>query len=326
MRHLAEKILHLGQRTIVMVKEYPKNRKEFNRPVANVMAWNYLIPTGRSPKFIQTIYEYIEQEIKPIWEKYKTAKNECERPRGKIPVWICWFQGEQSMPELVRVCYQSVRRNVPEFAEVRLVTLDNISHYVGIPSVITEKFNQGIISFALYSDVLRYYLLRDYGGMWIDATIFVSAPIPKEWFEADYYTMRMPKEMCVQEPCEGKWTNFCFAGGKNNLIFSFVCETLLFFFGKKNHIPDYIFLDYILMAGYHNIPSMKQQIDSVPLNNKKIWALKNNLSNRFDKYIYQEITENNVFHKLAHQVEYPKITTEGTLTFYGFICKQGGIT
>ena len=33
---------------------------------------------------------------------------------GKIPIWICWWQGEKKMPDLIRICFESVKRNLPD--------------------------------------------------------------------------------------------------------------------------------------------------------------------------------------------------------------------
>ena len=185
-----------------------------------------------------------------------------------------------------------------------------------------QKFKDGVISYAFFSDIIRYQLLRDYGGMWIDSTIYVSSKIPTEWLLSPYYTMRMPKEKCPYEACEGNWTNFCFSGEKNNLVFCYVCDALEFFSERKSRIPDYVFLDYILMVGYRNIPKMKEIIDKVPYNNEEIWALKSKLYDAFDIDKYFEITNLNIFHKLAHQVIYPKKTDSGLTTFYGHIYEE----
>lgn len=324
MKKNIERIIHLIQRFSIVLREYPQNVRAFGFPVANVMAWNYLIPTGRSPRFIRTIYRHVEKELAPVWKKYQSLEQSDEKEiGGKVPVWICWFQGEAAMPELVKVCYESVKRNLPDNAEIKLVTLENISKYVEIPEVIFWKFQQGIISYALFSDVLRYHLLKEHGGMWIDATIYVSSPIPSQWLTWPYYTMRMQRENCPKEPCEGNWTNFCFSGKKNNLIFCFVCDGLDNYLTNKNRIPDYIILDYILMVGYRNIPAMKRMIDHVPYNNEKIWNMKNALEKPFDEEQYRTITKDNVFHKLSHQAEYRKQTEQGSETVYGHITRSG---
>lgn len=41
-------------------------------------------------------------------------KNESEKyPKSeKVPVWVCWWQGEESMPELVKMCFKTSERYI----------------------------------------------------------------------------------------------------------------------------------------------------------------------------------------------------------------------
>ncbi|HGG8842291.1 TPA: capsular polysaccharide synthesis protein, partial [Enterobacter soli] len=48
-------------------------------------------------------------------------------------IWICWFQGLESAPELVKRCIESVQRNTPD-AQVVILTDDNIPDYLSLPA------------------------------------------------------------------------------------------------------------------------------------------------------------------------------------------------
>ena len=87
-------------------------------------------------------------------------------------VWFCWLQGMEKAPELVRVCLESIRKNVTE----NVVVLDdsNFKEYVTLPEYVMEKYRRGRIPGALFSDMLRLELLIKYGGTWIDATVLAS--------------------------------------------------------------------------------------------------------------------------------------------------------
>jgi hypothetical protein len=66
---------------------------------------------------------------------------------------------------------------------------DNLSKYANLPKKIIERFKQGKMSFAHFSDTLRFELLREHGGVWIDATCFVSSEIPYYVFEHSFYSL-----------------------------------------------------------------------------------------------------------------------------------------
>lgn len=104
---------------------------------------------------------------------------ELPRPIPKR-VWIYWHQGEAEAPELVRFCIRSWReRNSGWTVEV----LDRASalERVAMPPL------PETISVAHYADVLRMRLLKEYGGVWADATTFCSRPLD-DWLPAVAHT------------------------------------------------------------------------------------------------------------------------------------------
>ena len=88
-------------------------------------------------------------------------------------VWVCWMQGMENAPEVVKVCYQSILDNFKD-REVVLITAENVSEYAEFPDYVIDKYKRGIITHTHFSDILRLELLNRYGGTWIDATMFCT--------------------------------------------------------------------------------------------------------------------------------------------------------
>ena len=86
------------------------------------------------------------------------------------------------MPPIVQSCFQSLCSHAGNHL-VHLITQENISKYVTIPDYILRKVQEGKISFTHFSDILRMCLLYEHGGLWIDATVYVSEPIPEKVFQ-----------------------------------------------------------------------------------------------------------------------------------------------
>ena len=84
-------------------------------------------------------------------------------------VWVCWFQGYESAPPLVKACINSMHKVMPE-KEIIVLTKTNYKQYIELPDYIEEKFEKGKIGMAHFSDLLRISLLAKWGGMWIDST------------------------------------------------------------------------------------------------------------------------------------------------------------
>lgn len=58
--------------------------------------------------------------------------------------------------------------------EFRIVDLTNYHNWVQLPQYVEEKFRKGLIPPALFSDLLRLALLKQYGGVWMDASVYCS--------------------------------------------------------------------------------------------------------------------------------------------------------
>ena len=69
-------------------------------------------------------------------------------------VWICWFQGIENAPMIVKNCYESICYWLKDY-EIVVITEENYKSYVQFPTVIEEKRKKGIITDAHFSDLLR---------------------------------------------------------------------------------------------------------------------------------------------------------------------------
>lgn len=126
----------------------------------------------------QAILHYLQTNYQNLILKY-TQKEEIPPASNQAPIWVCWWQGENAMPPIVQSCFQSLCSHAGNHL-VHLITQENISKYVTIPDYILRKVQEGKISFTHFSDILRMCLLYEHGGLWIDATVYVSQPIPEK--------------------------------------------------------------------------------------------------------------------------------------------------
>jgi hypothetical protein len=78
---------------------------------------------------------------------------------------------------------------------------------------VIEKFEAGKMSITALSDILRVTLLAQYGGFWIDSTVFISDHFPMEFIQRDYYAQRMYDPVkWKHEACKGRWCGFLMGG------------------------------------------------------------------------------------------------------------------
>lgn len=168
-------------------------------------------------------------------------------------IWQYWAQGFGNVPPIVAECLSSVDRYKGDFQVVRL-TDANYGEYIRFPECIASRIP--LMSKAHFSDLLRVSLLSCYGGVWMDATIKLTGPIPEEYTGMDYFVYQRDPE----EPYKDYWENayayyYGWAEGfrvnmlssfmashKGNPVMSLLSETLLFWWQRNDYLPDYFFL------------------------------------------------------------------------------------
>lgn len=120
-------------------------------------------------KYLQKNYiqAYLKGKLKTYNLKAKNITN------NENIAWQFWAQGKQNAPQLVKACFDSVRQNLPTNYKQEILDLNTISNFIELPDFVNHRLENGF-KFAAFSDLLRVALLYEFGGVWIDATIFIS--------------------------------------------------------------------------------------------------------------------------------------------------------
>lgn len=327
MKRFLQRAYHLFERIVRESKAFPSKYNAFGWEVAKEIFVDGLIPPGKAERYVSTIQNYIDIYLEDLLKGYQ-EKNIEEKGKvadhGKVPVWCCWWQGADSMPELVKMCHTRLKQVIPsDKAELHLITLDNYKSYVDIPQHILEKFEKGIITMTTMSDVLRFHLLERYGGYWLDSTVFFTGDIPKEYFSGNFYCQRMTEsEQAKREACKCNWCGFSMAGPKENIIFRYMRDAFAKWWKDYDTIIDYVLIDYLLMSGYKHVSAIKDLIDQIPNNNEDIFEMYQVLNKPYTKELYDKLTKRNVMHKLTYKMDLQKVTEDGQVTLYGYLLKM----
>jgi hypothetical protein len=233
-------------------------------------------------------------------------------------IWICWWDGIDAMPPLVRACFNSVKRNAGIY-HVQLVTKDNYRRFISIPDYIPEKLNAGKITKTHFSDILRMALLAEHGGIWLDATVLVTGVMQAEHtplftVKRGYGGAYAPKR---------RWTGFCIGGIKNNVLFEFVKKFFYEYWKENDRMIDYFLIDYGILIAYSAFPRIKQMIDNVRNSNPHLYFLQENMENEYTADCFEAISKDTMFHKLTWKGRHMAVLNN-RLTYYGYILEQYG--
>lgn len=325
LQRFLQRAYHLLERVLREGKVLPMRWRAFGSKVALASLWDGLIPPGKSARYIQTIETTVDEIMAPVAEQFREQEETACATEGKIPVWCCWWQGEEQMPELVRLCQARLKQVIPAHkAELHLITLDNYREYVEIPPHILDKFERGIVTMTTMSDVLRFALLEKYGGYWLDATVFFTDSIPEEYFSGQFYCQRMAAdpEKVRREACRGNWCGFSMAGPRNSTVFRYMNAAFSHWWARYDTIIDYVLIDYLLWTGYRQVPAIRRMIDAVSDNNEDIFEMYQVLNQPYSAELYARVTRRNVMHKLTYKMDLARNTPAGEQTLYGYLWEQ----
>lgn len=131
---------------------------------------------------------------------------------GDNNIWVCWWQGKKSMPEMVKKCFNSIIR-YSNGHPVKLITFDNYKDYVQVDYRIVDKLKNGTFKLAHFADLVRLKLLERYGGLWLDSTILLTANINEDFFQKFFSVKIRPVDN--DSVSEYRWCSFVLGGGKN---------------------------------------------------------------------------------------------------------------
>lgn len=331
MKVLVRKLKHFLGYIKKEAKCFKSHKHNFGLKIALLEFFDGIFPPGKRSFYINSVDKYVTKYLSELILEFKNADINNyqidtlyeQEQLDHFPIWCCWWQGEETMPEIVKMCYHRLKDKIPSGAKLHLITLDNYLEWIEIPKFIKEKFENNIITMTTMSDILRMCLLNKYGGYWIDATVFFTDDIPKEYFEKNFYCQKMDDPIkCKREACKGKWCGFSMAGKNDNILFLYMKEAFFKWWENYDDIVDYVLIDYILLAGYKNIPSIKKCIDEVENNNEDIFEMYQVLNEPYSKELYNELTKRNVMHKLTYKMDLKKYTEDGKITLYGWLLKD----
>lgn len=216
-------------------------------------------------------------------------------------IWICWLQGIDNAPNLVKKCYKSIMENKPEDYDLVLLTSENIMNYITLPQFIIDKYEKNIITKTHLSDIIRTELLVMYGGCWVDATVFCSQKIPQYMLSGNMFVFKWS----VFDKSILKMSSWWMYSQRQSLIMKEVRSVLYNYWKKENIIRNY-FLFHIIFSKIVDRNSFNQTLfNEIPyVNNSNPHILQGKFKLEYDNEIWNIIRGLSSVHKLTYKNRY----------------------
>lgn len=290
--------------------------------------------TKNELRYIQIIKDFLtlqyDELIKNSRIEFETWNKNTHESEGQCILWTLWWQGYDQMPPIVNMCYQTQKKyaNIIN-AKLILLTKDNINEYLDIPQTILEKVDKKIITLTHFSDIIRILLLEQYGGAWIDSTLFIDNSIWVTSLEnKDFFSFHLPAEAHIpsgtgQMLTECKWSGFMlYSKSPHNPLFVFLKQSIIAYWEKYNVLIDYFIMNFLIRVLYDNENSAKNMIDAIEFNNPCLYVLNSIMNQKYLDDEWDALRQNTDFFKLSWKQTYNKLDNEGNTTFYGKLCER----
>ena len=271
---------------------------------------------NRLMKKHQIMIDFLEDRFKDYWTNYQVQEKmpDCdENLRDKI--WICWWQGLDNAPEIVKACVESIRRNAGKY-EVIIITDKNCKDFVQFPDWLEEKRRNGVFSRTHYSDLLRMSVLAKYGGIWIDSTFFCTGRSFEDYMQLPLWSIKRPDYLHCSI-ASGYFAGYSLGCGyENRWMFKVIRDFLFNYWKECDKLIDYLLVDYAVVLSERHCPKIAAAFSQIQPNNKYCDELWKVLGEPYDEAVWKRICEDTVLYKLTWKQRFPK-EINGRKTFYG---------
>lgn len=307
----------ITQRIKTFISELP----EFGFFIAITnMLWSLIakLPKSIGHAVMKKKHESVLRFIRKILgNDIQSDNKECEVKHDfpSSPIWVCWLQGEELMPDLCKTCMESLRKHAGNHPVI-IITANNFMDYCYIPQYIISKYQQGTIKPAHFADIIRTCLLYENGGLWIDATIFVKKALPEEIFESQYYSIKFPNTGYYITEC--KWSNYFLSAKPHSKWYDYVRKCFFAYLQKESLFVDYFLMDYLMRLAYDTDEQIRKDVEMIPFNNEDVLYASRLLSLPVDEEKKSVLDGSTYLFKLSWRLK-PQEQVDGKQTVWSYL-------
>ena len=278
---------------------------------------------------MQSVYKVRDYCIKRYLLKHNYAVSSYDPVRNDTStepvVWVYWAQGWDNPPKNVAMNFQSLQKYL---RNCRIVPVDNGNYpkYVTIPQYIVEKMERKEMTLTFFSDVLRFSLLAEHGGLWLDASIMVTRPINyREIMSRDFFTIRLKKDPANRRIISrGRWTIFLIgASKKGEKLVCLTRNSLYRYWQKEKNVIHYFLTDYLMELIFQREADLKEKLEEIPFEHQGVLDFFPiaNMPVECAEVLFRNL-EHTAFFYLSWKNTYETRTADGQLTLYGSVCEK----
>ncbi|MDE6706789.1 MAG: capsular polysaccharide synthesis protein [Oscillospiraceae bacterium] len=272
-----------------------------------------LMKLGYSNQNLQ-ILEVRNKMHKKIERKYYKTLQTLSYPdivsrEGLDNIWLCWLQGIETAPDIVKACIASIQHYHPE-KQIHIITADNFQQYATLPDFIIKKWKKGIIGNAHFTDLLRMQLLIEHGGTWLDATVYLTGPIPSFFYERKRFMYHSGHNYDSKKICN----NWFIIAGRDDRILKCIRDMLYTYWKQENRCREYFIWHLFAYMVYKKYPEEWADMYDIP--ETLCDYLMRHMPEPFHETYWTYLTQQTSIHKLSTKLPTGE---RGRKSYYDYI-------
>jgi len=251
-------------------------------------------PKGEFVK-AEMLTNYFAKKYLPAIKNVEKKEITTESPEI---LWQFWDNpAGKTTPEIVKSCLDSVSTFKGNF-ERKILTKSTFENYSDLPDFVLDKFKKGQIGYAHFSDLLRLNLLKNHGGIWLDATGYMTDFVPKYILDEDFFVF-----------LTGNLTHFPYSFMQNCFIRSkkgdALCEAwykmCIEYWKNETETIDYFQHQLIFKALFLNRKDLVSKMPQVSEDGIQ-HLVGDNLLKKFDAVEWEKIKKASFFQKTTYKI------------------------
>ena len=242
------------------------------------------------------VFTKLEKEFKKQIGKTQFKKYDNDMSDA---VWICWLQGKDNAPELVKNCIASIEYHIKDRRIIH-ISKYNFRDYCEIPEFIIKKWEKGIISNTHFSDILRLALLVQHGGLWLDSTVYMTGDLPDYITDGEFFGYRDGFFNCDLI----NFGNWLIYSKPNNILLNETYSLLLSYWNKYNYTKHYFIFQMFFRMVTDSYPEYWESIPYFNQMNLHIFSFE--VMKSYNQKRFNQLRKLTPIHKLTNKTDFDK--------------------
>jgi len=246
----------------------------------------------------KVLTNYFAQRYMPVTKHLEQKEITVETPEI---LWQFWDNPVgKTMPEIVKSSLETSKKLKGDF-EHKILNNSTFEHYTDLPGFVLDKFKKGQIDYTHFSDLLRLNLLKNHGGVWLDATGYMTDFVPQYILDEDFFVFLVGD----LTPFPYAYMQSCFIRAKKG---SFLCrawhEMSVEYWRKETKKLEYFQVHLMLKALVEKNPTAKDLFSKMPhkSEDETHQLVGDNLLKTFDINEWERIKKASFFQKTTYKV------------------------